>query len=463
MHGSGGLALLALAAQAGCALMPAELNLSPIYRHRLDENGALLELDCLWPIVHWERTADGGTDFRIRPLFRHVTEGEEGKVSESAFLWPLGKTRSTEHWSSARLFPLFWHVRRSDDRGVEETDWYFLFPFFWGGTSADGKEDYLAVFPFYGNLPNWLTYDRWQFHFWPLHVRTEKDGKTGHYVLWPLIGWGGDGKGDVYWHRVLPFYSVAVDVERYERYSALWPFVHWADEHLGTRHPYSVFFLWPLFGTASGETHGGWTALWPFFQSYTTTGPVQSRELDVLWPIFRSHELHKEDYDLEQWWLWPLYGETKATDQRAWSFAWPLVWVREYVDPQGIDRQVWVLPFWWRLQRLRETGVDDDYGKLWPIVHATSRDDGSSEFNLLSPWPWRERNASDFHELFGWLWTIVHGEQRPGDQRIEFAANLFTSRKRGQRATASVPFLFSTESGPDGDRLFLFQFLPIRL
>src|SRR6185295_495702 len=64
VHGGGGFGakwLRRTAAAAalwlpGCALMPAELNLTPLWFHRLDEDGKLLEFDALWPIVHYERT-----------------------------------------------------------------------------------------------------------------------------------------------------------------------------------------------------------------------------------------------------------------------------------------------------------------------------------------------------------------------------------------------------------------------
>ena len=43
-----------------CSLLPSEFNLSPIYRHRLDENGDVLEMDVLWPLIHYETLANGG-------------------------------------------------------------------------------------------------------------------------------------------------------------------------------------------------------------------------------------------------------------------------------------------------------------------------------------------------------------------------------------------------------------------
>ena len=80
-----------LAATTGCALMPGELNLSPIYRHRLDRDGSVREMDVLWPIFHYRKTEDGGTDFRVRPLYRTVTHGDEYDGTEHQFVVPLGR------------------------------------------------------------------------------------------------------------------------------------------------------------------------------------------------------------------------------------------------------------------------------------------------------------------------------------------------------------------------------------
>ena len=74
------LALLLLL--PSCSLMPRELNLTPIWFHRLDEQGNMLECDFLWPIVHYEQTPEGGHDFRIRPFYRRVTESEDLNVGE---------------------------------------------------------------------------------------------------------------------------------------------------------------------------------------------------------------------------------------------------------------------------------------------------------------------------------------------------------------------------------------------
>ena len=105
---------LAATCLGSCSMLPSEFNLSPLYRHRLDQEGKVLEMDLVWPLIHYETTAAGGSDFRIRPLYRRVTEpdlagfspqpqAETGQSQDSAplsrsehqFLWPLGRVRSS--------------------------------------------------------------------------------------------------------------------------------------------------------------------------------------------------------------------------------------------------------------------------------------------------------------------------------------------------------------------------------
>ena len=105
------VAALSLVLTAGCSLMPRELNLTPLWFHRLDAEGELLEWDAAWPLLHYERTPEGGDDFRVRPLYRRVTQPVDELPADSSvehqFLWPLGRVQSYPDQTHARVFPLF--------------------------------------------------------------------------------------------------------------------------------------------------------------------------------------------------------------------------------------------------------------------------------------------------------------------------------------------------------------------
>ena len=447
---------------AACALVPSELNLSPLYHHRLDRDGSVREMDVIWPIFHYNKTEDGGSDFRIRPLYRHVTSGPgaglSAGASEHQFLWPLGRVRNARGETLGRLFPLWRYAAREDDEGKRETDWEVVL-LLWGGTRDDGKENYFSFLPFWADIPDFLTYDRFQAQLFPLHVRTEKDGVVSDQFLWPLIGFGGDGTDRRYWSRVLPIYSVAVDRQRYERYTALWPFVHWGYEGLYSDDPIQRFFLFPLYGRQTSQKVDAWTFLWPFFSKYEIKDRML--KLDVLWPIFRLYREDTEWQKVRQWWLWPLIGHTVTDDQRAWTFLWPLIWLREYDDPEGTTSQTWIIPLYWHMHRARLDGTEDSFTKVWPLYHGQSNHDGSGEWRSLSPWPWQGGNAYGVQENYGFLWTLAEREWTAASDSFALAANVFTTAQREGRRQTSVPFLFNWEADASGSTLRLFQFIPL--
>ncbi|MCA8943024.1 MAG: hypothetical protein KDB80_10730 [Planctomycetes bacterium] len=459
----------------GCTLLPAEFNLSPIYRHRMAEDGTLLELDFAWPIVHYERTPEGGSDFRIRPIYRRVTEPDDEPeltaadgnpdfgiaATEHQFLWPFGRIRSDDSQTMSRLWPLWWQVSRSNTDGLRETDWYALFPFFWGGSREDGAENYFALFPLYADIPQFVTYDRMVMLLFPLYVGLDKQGRSTHMFLWPFTGFstGPDG----YWHRILPLYSWE-SKEEHQRLSIAWPFLHWGRENLDTDDPVTRYLVWPLFGQQWSESGhiSGWTALWPFFQ-YISIKERLTR-LDLFWPIFRFEEDLAPSSQLMRWWVFPFVARTVTGDQWAWNFLWPLIWLREYADPDGVQTQRWIVPFLTRVHRDRKDGTEDDLTRIWPLWHHETTHDGRSEWSVLSLLLWRAGNTYGFSEAYDFLWTLAKGKTRaPDDQSVELAANLYTSRTRGERTQASVPFLFNYESDSHGSTLRLFQFLPIPL
>ncbi|MFY9341029.1 MAG: hypothetical protein WAT39_00975 [Planctomycetota bacterium] len=460
-------ACLVALATGGCALMPRELNLTPLWFHRTDADGNLLEWDAIWPILHWERKPDGGDDLRIRPLWRRVTEPEPAAV-EHQFLWPFGRVRSDAEESSSRLFPLWSWRSRLNDEGTRDVDWYCVFPFLWGGTSGDGRENYFAFLPFYGDIPQFLTYDRFRAILFPCYLGLDKGGHRHHLFLWPFIGVSSCAENGHQWFRILPFYGHDIEPGRHDRRFALWPFFAWSTENQDTESgAVDSFWFWPFFGWRSGGQVSGWMALWPFFQFTQKQGHFYT--LTLLWPFFRYHWNRAQD-ELTQWWLWPFVGRVTSTDQRAWTFAWPLVWWREYDDPDGHTAQQWVLPFFWHINQQQLNGAGEDHVKLWPFFHRTRKhaadgSDAGGDWSWLSPWPWRDGNAYGMEEAWGWLWQFVRGVDRSADDRaIDVLGRVFTARERPDGLSASVPFLGSYERDRTGARtLRLFQFLPIPL
>jgi hypothetical protein len=463
-------AALAALLAAGCSAIPRELNLAPLWFHRMDAEGNLLEWDAAWPLVHYERTADGGDDLRIRPLYRRVTPPAAARPGEQAtdhqFLWPLGRLQSYPDQTHARLFPFFSYRRALDEQGREDVDWYALFPLLWGG-SGDGDGDYLALFPLYADIPEFLSYRRFRTALFPLWMSLEKNDHHHQLVLWPLIGWSDCGGGHS-WFRVLPFYAHELEEGRHERRSVLWPLVHWGQENQDAASgPVDTFLLLPLLGWRSGPRVSGWTALWPFFSA--TGKQDHFYALSLFWPVFRYYWNRAED-NVTSWWIWPLFSQVESDDQTGWSALWPLVWWREFVNPEGTNSQQWILPFWWRVAQDLDDGSKRRYSRLWPLAHYDYEYDPAGEavrgeWSLLSPLWGRNSMVYGLQEAFGAFWELARGVTRDAqDHAVDVLGRLYTHRRRADGATASAPLLFNYERAPDGARtLRLLQFLEIPL
>lgn len=460
-----------LLAASACSFMPRELNLTPLWFHRQDADGKMLEWDLLWPIVHYELTPEGGDDFRVRPLYRRVTEpvpqNLDGGAVEHQFLWPLGRVRSDAGETSHRLFPLWSWRAHQNEIGERDVDWYLLFPFLWGGASADGRENYFAFLPFYADIPQFISYDRFQTILFPLFVRFHKEGHRHTMFLWPLIATSSCAENGHERFHFYPFYGYDIDPGQHERRFLLWPFIAWSKENLFTDDPVDGYWFWPFFGWRTGRTVGGWMAAWPFFQH--TWKQDHFTSLTLFWPFFHYYWNRAEDH-VTQWWFWPFLSRVNSDDQRTWSVLWPLIWWREYDDPDAHTEQQWVLPFWWHLHKEHRYEGSEEFTKLWPLAHSAVRHDvqgklTTGDWSIPSPLPWRETNATGMRELYGFLWELAAGRQRaPDDRAVDVVGRLFTRRERAGDTTSSVPFLFNYEHTKDGQKtLRLFQFLPIPL
>ena len=462
-------AMTTLLACTSCTWLPHEFNLSPVYRQRLAEDGTPLEVDALWPLLHYELTEDGGHDFRVRPLYRRVTEPDQRDfvdrpAVEHQFLYPLGRVRTDAEQQTARLFPLAWWRGRTDDLGQRETDWYALFPLIWGGSRADGPETYGGVFPLFADLPDFLAYERLTFVLWPLYTRTERFGRTGHVFLWPFAGFG-SGPDGYRWHRFLPLWSFAD--ERSRRYrSILYPIFVWGTENLDSDDPVDRFWFWPLFGWQGGRRAHGLTLLFPLVQYLCIEG--RSVQWDVLWPLFRYENDHNEFTPLYRWWFWPLVARTLTDRQSAWSFLWPLIWLQQYRDPEDTEQRSVVVPFLWSTKKQRRDGGEESFFRFWPLFEGSDAigPDGRverSSARFLAPWFWTGSNAAGVDEAYDFLWTLWERTANGGGdtERIRTMADLYSSRRDGDRFQASVPWLFSYEGDREAGTLRLFNFLPI--
>lgn len=428
-----------------CAAPNAEIHLAPVFsRHTVPQYqhveavGGLLRYHrdprsvawTLAPLLWWEQ------EF----LSRHV---------HADFLLGLGRYEwePDRDRTFARLFPLWWYWSEIRPDGVRDTDWSFLMWLIGGGSSSDGEEDYLWVFPFGGTGKDILTYDSFRFVLWPLYVHNEKAGRESTHVLWPFFGWqGGTERG---W-RVFPFYGTAEWPGRYQRRFILWPFWSEADDDLDKTYPSRRWLLFPFYGRNRQDDWQATTVLWPFFG--WSERPSTGYRSFQFWPLVKFHN-GADDAPQRIRRVLPFWLDYEDPQTRYTAWLWPLFWHRED-DFNGMHREGWLaLPFFQRWRTERDAGGTDTLLRIWPFYARALRADGEQLVRALEPGLPGVFDPETLSHLFGSLyefWTVRASQPQPRIHEERAFLNLYHAAESGGHRRWSVAGLGGRWTEPDG-------------
>ncbi|MCH2113039.1 MAG: hypothetical protein MK213_09295 [Planctomycetes bacterium] len=214
----------------GCASPHSEIHLGPLYSSHSIPGFSRTETAA--GLIRKERF-ENATTWAVNPLFWRRTLDSGHQVTD--FLYPLGRSTydPVRPQTSTRILPFLWYDREMKANGIEEVDW-FVFPFV-GGSASDGSESSFGVFPFYGDLRGFMSWDRLEWILFPFWVRTSQSGRQHTNFLWPVFG-KRSGAGSSGWHA-FPFYGTNSLEGKYERRYILWPFWTEAKEKLWQSTP----------------------------------------------------------------------------------------------------------------------------------------------------------------------------------------------------------------------------------
>ncbi len=449
-------------------------------------------IDRTWritPFIEFGETANGGKVTAVRPLYsRETLVNGDKKRSETDVLWPIGSFRRRNDTLRWRLFPAF-----GEDYDVNDPNsrWNFwLLPLYFQGRTHDG-EDYAALFPIYGEIRDFLTFDRIDFELFPLHAtfsRSNVDGETWlwpifrrrkgdqfeqfsvfpiygvarhtgsedwtrHYICWPL--WTdiemrgpyahGDGfvffpfYGQIDMDRqktrmiIPPFFSLTTGVDGYRRLHAPWPFLQFEDSPDRTKRS-----IWPLCGWSETSDHSTsrWFALWPIFGGETVD--YGSREVTRTYvnPIFYSERRKTESKKNGA----PLFeADNESQDaEPAVTRIWPLYSKRSGKDGSSLLRVPELYPLG------RHASVERNWAPLWSLYTATADPAAGTRSELL--WgivSWGRNSTGGAH---GSLWPIFDFDCKPGHTAWSLLKGF-----AGRDADGGFRFLWFIHSSPDTD------------
>jgi hypothetical protein len=450
--------LLAGVMVAGCASPTSDVNLAPLYLRATAPDWQTVEA-----FGGLARFREDGSEitWALNPLVWRQTD-ENGKI-KADFLALLGRYEHSpdRDRTLTRIFPLFWYEGETRPDGIYDSDWMLL-PFFAGGSSSDGKEDYFAFFPFYGTFKNWLMFDEVKFLLFPLWARTKKsNGTVSSHFLWPFFGHqSGHGEGWNFW----PFYGTYEVPGILQRKYVLWPFYHQAEDFMNKPESRRSWFLFPIYGRMEQGDAVSTTFLWPFLGR--SERPSTNYYSWSFWPLIKFEEGGVDDSGNPDprkiRHFLPFYVHFEDAQSQFTSWMFPIFW-RRHDEFGNMERDSWyALPLWWKLNTKRYEDTDGDglpdqtseetITRFWPFIGLknTVEDDGARrEHHVETPYFGEQIARNLTRPLAFWQ---EHQSRADGPKVERAFLGLYYSIRSGGHHRWSVPLLGGQWTEPDGTR-----------
>jgi hypothetical protein len=441
------LAAALLAASAGCAAPGSEIHLAPFYSRHSTAHGTR-ETEALGGFMHsvYDIETDTLLGASVRPFYGWRNEG--GGEWHADILVPLGMAQRRDGEVRSWVIPFYFYRNGMNVDGTVESRLAMLPGFLFRNNSERGFR--FGWFPFYGRLDWFLTYRDITFVLWPLYISAWSGERHATYIIWPLIGWTRGGGERSF--RILPFYSHATLVDRYDRTAILWPFFQYQRNDLGGggEEPETVYWIWPLYGLSVRGTYRAHTVLWPFF-GYASDPRGDYRAFDAPWPFVRFESGGLNTPVVSRKRIWPFFGYVEADQEVYRTYLWPLVHRRSewYVD--STRESLYVLPFWQSIDRVeRTTGRKNAWRKVWPL-YQWERDGDVVRGSFPSLDPFTKNHLITYY--YGWTWRLWAWERDPvtGLERGRFWLDLYRHEGDDGEDRRSLPFLWSRRSYLDSE------------
>jgi len=234
---------------------------------------------------------------------------------------------------------------------------------------------------------------------------------------------------------VFPFYGQLKREEAYRKRFVLWPI--WTEaEYYYPGSSGRAYILFPLFGRTRLEDQDTLMVVPPLVRF------SRGERLNVVnspWPFIQI-----KTGEVEQLYLWPLFGRRVMRGQRTTFALWPLIWGHRTDRSDAIVRRSMLIPFYYsEVQEARVMDPEEDVRriavqrKVWPLG-SYRREGEESRFRAPDLWPVRdipvvERNWAP-------LWTLYARTRMEDDLDSELLWGLYRHRRRGEEKSYTSIF-----------------------
>jgi hypothetical protein len=422
-------------------------------------------IEALSPFYYREETEAQKT-WAIPPLLSYTTDQAAG-LKEFDILYPLltyDRYGDQYRWQLLQLLSL-----AGGPGAVENSrDRFTIFPLYFQQRSSDPRQNYTAVFPFYGHLKNRLFRDEIYFVMFPFFSETKKKGVVTDNYVYPFfhLRHGPGLEGWQFWplagHEHKEFTTVTngfneiVHVAGRDSLFVLWPIFFNDHTGIGTSHaswqqgalPFYSFersdqrdsttVLWPLFSRIDNreKKYREWDAPWPLIEFARGEGKTTTR----VWPFFsQSHSATLED----NFYLWPIYKYSRA---RLDPLDRSRIRIVFFLYSDTVDKNI-------------ETKASARCTYLWPFFMRRQDFNGNWRLQVLAPLEPFVLGSHKIPRDYSPLWSVWRQEANPksGATSQSLLWNLYRRDTTPVHKKVSLLFgLFQYESDPEGGRARLF-------
>ena len=374
---------------------------------------------------------------------------------------------------------------------------YTVFPFFFHQSSPDPRDQYTAIFPFYGRLQNRFFRNEIDFILFPLYSRTTKqviftplepepffdlgarfarargENVTTYNIVYPFfhLRYGEQLRGWQFW----PFaghekqnpttrtngWGEAVVSGGYEKSFVLWPFCFREDRDFDAANPQRTRAVIPFFSSTRSPLRDSITAPWPLGYSYTDDRARGYKEWGMPWPfvvVARGEGKHTTR-------VFPFYSRSSNSNLTSNWYLWP-AYKYNAIHSGDLERERTRI-FFFLYSHLEERNIaNGDHRKrieAWPFFSWRRDLEGRTRFQMLSLLEPILAQQDSVEKVYSPLWALWREQKNPktGAKSQSLLWNLYRRDTTPQTKKCSLLFgLFQYQNCPEGKRVRLF-YIPV--
>ncbi|MGH7885166.1 MAG: hypothetical protein ACRENO_05670, partial [Thermodesulfobacteriota bacterium] len=365
------------------------------------------------------------SEFGLRPFFfSHEIKNE--KLDEKEFLYPfLSHKSETDQTRTRALINLMSYDTKVNESGFVEKD-FRLYPFIFYRDSEINELDHFGIFPFYGNLKNFLGKEEIDFVLFPFYLSSKNEGENTESYLWPVFSkYSGNHAGG----RVWPLYGKRTrEKDDFEEKFILWPFYYNKSKEFYGEHQYQHLFF-PFYAESSVLGIKNRSYLVPFI-SFTENEERGNKRWDIPWPL-----VNVSKGEVEQTRVFPFYSSSRneKLDDKDGFILWPIFnYKQSTLYDYVVIRKSFLLFLYKDIEKI---SLEDNEKiakrvHLWPFFSYERDEEGYTNIHAVTVFEPFVRSNERLYRNYSAFWRLYEKQKSPdGEEFTSFLWNIYSSRK----------------------------------